>query len=126
MLINDKEHYNEVKETINMNNMRKLIDTKNYSITKLATNACVSDSTIISYLNGQKIPSVTTLISIANYLNCNIDFLLGRTNNPMKINELNNAYSNDELNLLIYNIASLPKDKQDLVEAYVKGLIDNN
>jgi transcriptional regulator with XRE-family HTH domain len=109
-----------------MNNMRKLIDTKNYSITKLATNACVSDSTIISYLNGQKIPSVTTLISIANYLNCNIDFLLGRTNNPMKINELNNAYSNDELNLLIYNIASLPKDKQDLVEAYVKGLIDNN
>jgi transcriptional regulator with XRE-family HTH domain len=126
MLINDKEHYNEVKETINMNNMRKLIDTKNYSITKLATNACVSDSTIISYLNGQKIPSVTTLISISNYLNCNIDFLLGRTNNPMKINELNNAYSNDELNLLIYNIASLPKDKQDLVEAYVKGLIDNN
>jgi hypothetical protein len=44
----------------------------------------------------------------------------------MKINELNNVYSNDELNLLIYNIASLPKDKQDLVEAYVKGLIDNN
>lgn len=123
MKINDKEHYEQVKNTINMSNMRSLIDSKNYSITKLAMNASVSESTINSYLNGQKIPSLTTLVSIANYLNCNIDFLLGRTNNPANVDEIGMT-ENKDLNLLFYNIKSLPKEKQELVAAFVKGLMN--
>ena len=123
MKINDKEHYEQVKNTINMSNMRSLIDSKNYSITKLAMNASVSESTINSYLNGQKIPSLTTLVSIANYLNCNIDFLLGRTNNPTNVDEIGMT-ENKDLNLLFYNIKSLPKEKQELVSAFVKGLMN--
>ena len=123
MKINDKEHYEQVKNTINMSNMRSLIDSKNYSITKLAMNASVSESTINSYLNGQKIPSLTTLVSISNYLNCNIDFLLGRTNNPTNIDEIGMT-ENKDLNLLFYNIKSLPKEKQELVAAFVKGLMN--
>ena len=123
MKINDKEHYEQVKSTINMSNMRSLIDSKNYSITKLAMNASVSESTINSYLNGQKIPSLTTLVSISNYLNCNIDFLLGRTNNPANIDEIGMT-ENKDLNLLFYNIKSLPKEKQELVAAFVKGLMN--
>ena len=123
MKINDKEHYEQVKSTINMSNMRSLIDSKNYSITKLAMNASVSESTINSYLNGQKIPSLTTLVSISNYLNCNIDFLLGRTNNPTNIDEIGMT-ENKDLNLLFYNIKNLPKEKQELVSAFVKGLMN--
>ena len=123
MKINDKEHYEQVKNTINMSNMRSLIDSKNYSITKLAMNASVSESTINSYLNGQKIPSLTTLVSISNYLNCNIDFLLGRTNNPTNVDEIGMT-ENKDLNLLFYNIKSLPKEKQELVAAFVKGLMN--
>ena len=123
MKINDKEHYEKVKSTISMSNMRSLIDSKNYSITKLAMNASVSESTINSYLNGQKIPSLTTLVSIANYLNCNIDFLLGRTNNPANVDEIGMT-ENKDLNLLFYNIKSLPKEKQELVSAFVKGLMN--
>lgn len=123
MKINDKEHYEQVKNTINMGNMRSLIDSKNYSITKLAMNASVSESTINSYLNGQKIPSLTTLVSISNYLNCNIDFLLGRTNNPTNVDEIGMT-ENKDLNLLFYNIKSLPKEKQELVSAFVKGLMN--
>ena len=123
MKINDKEHYEQVKSTINMSNMRSLINSKNYSITKLAMNASVSESTINSYLNGQKIPSLTTLVSIANYLNCNIDFLLGRTNNPANVDEIGMT-ENKDLNLLFYNIKSLPKEKQELVAAFVKGLMN--
>ena len=85
MIINNTEHYDAVRETINMSNMKKLIDSKDYSVTKLAMNACISDSSINSYINGNKLPSVTNLVSIANYLNCNIDFLLGRTDNPLPI-----------------------------------------
>ena len=123
MKINDKEHYEQVKSTINMSNMRSLINSKNYSITKLAMNASVSESTINSYLNGQKIPSLTTLVSISNYLNCNIDFLLGRTNNPANVDEIGMT-ENKDLNLLFYNIKSLPKEKQELVAAFVKGLMN--
>lgn len=123
MKINDKEHYEQVKNTINMSNMRSLIDSKNYSITKLAMNASVSESTINSYLNGQKMPSLTTLVSISNYLNCNIDFLLGRTNNPTNVDEIGMT-ENKDLNLLFYNIKSLPKEKQELVSAFVKGLMN--
>lgn len=123
MKINDKEHYEKVKSTINMSNMHSLIDSKNYSITKLAMNASVSESTINSYLNGQKIPSLTTLVSISNYLNCNIDFLLGRTNNPTNVDEIGMT-ENKDLNLLFYNIKSLPKEKQELVSAFVKGLMN--
>lgn len=125
MIINDKENYKKVKSTINMNNMKKLIDSKDYSVTKLAMNACISDSSINSYINGNKIPSVTNLVSIANYLNCNIDFLLGRTDNPLPIEKLNSLSKDSELSILINNISSLPKDKQKLVEAYVKGLTDH-
>lgn len=123
MIINDKKHYDKVKETINMSNMRKLIDTKSYTITKLAMNACISESSVNAYLNGQKLPSVTTLVSLADFLNCNIDFLLGRANNPSTIDSIEQASSNPKLDLLIHNIRSLPENKQELVEAFVKGLM---
>ncbi len=125
MIINNTEHYDAVRETINMSNMKKLIDSKDYSVTKLAMNACISDSSINSYINGNKLPSVTNLVSIANFLNCNIDFLLGRTDNPLPIEKLNSLSKDSELSILINNISSLPKDKQKLVEAYVKGLMDH-
>ena len=125
MIINNTEHYDAVRETIKMSNMKKLIDSKDYSVTKLAMNACISDSSINSYINGNKLPSVTNLVSIANYLNCNIDFLLGRADNPLPIEKLNSLSKDSELSILINNISSLPKDKQKLVEAYVKGLTDH-
>lgn len=122
MVINDKEHYNKVRSSISMNNMRKLLDNKDYSVIKLATETGVSGSTINSYLNGQKLPSVTNLVSIANYLNCNIDFLLDRTNNPMKINEFDTW--SDDFNILIHNLKELPQDKLELAKAYIKALRD--
>ena len=125
MPIMNKEHYKKMKSSTSMKNMRKLIDSKNCSIVKLAMNSGVSDSTINSYLNGQKIPSLTTLISIANYLNCNIDYLIGRTTNPLMIDEISNT-RDDEINIIIYHLINLPKRERELVFAYIKGLIDAN
>ena len=125
MRINDKENYDQIRNSISMKNLGKIITSKDYTITKLAINSKVSDSTIISYINGQKIPSLPTLISIADFLNVNIDYLLDRTDNPMKIDDLKLIEGNEELNLLIKNIIELPEAKQQLVMAYVRGLIDN-
>ena len=125
MRINDKENYDQIRNSISMKNLGKIMASRDYKITKLAVNSKISDSTIVSYMAGQKIPSLPTLISIADFLNLNIDYLLDRTDNPMKIDDLKMLDGNNELSLLVKNIMELPEAKQQLVKAYVQGLIDN-
>lgn len=125
MRINDKENYDQIRNSISMKNLGKIMASRDYKITKLAVNSKISDSTIVSYMAGQKIPSLPTLISIADFLNVNIDYLLDRTDNPMKIDDLKMLNGNKELSLLVKNIMELPEAKQQLVIAYVQGLIDN-
>lgn len=125
MRINDRENYNKIRNSISMKNLCKIIEDKGYTITKLAINSKVSDSTIISYINGQKIPSLPTLISIADFLNVNIDYLLDRTDNSMRVDDLKIIDGTQDLNLLIKNIMELPLEKRQLVKAYVQGLTDN-
>ena len=125
MRINDRENYNKIRNSISMKNLGKIIEDKDYTITKLAINSKVSDSTIISYINGQKIPSLPTLISIADFLNVNIDYLLDRTDNSMRVDDLKIIDGTQDLNLLIKNIMELPLETRQLVKAYVQGLTDN-
>ena len=125
MIINDRENYDKVRDSISMDNLKKIIDAKGFSTTKVAIESKISDSAIISYISGSKIPSLPVLISIANYLNCNLDYLVWRTDNPIKIDDMSKSYNDKDLMLLLQNINSLPKDKQELVKAYVKGLMDN-
>lgn len=125
MRINDKENYDKVKSSISMRNLKSIIDSKDYTITKVAINSKISDSTVNAYINGQKIPSLPTLISIGDYLNCNLDYLLDRTDNPITMSDLDKINSDRELNQLFQNIVSLPKEKQELVKAYVKGILNS-
>lgn len=124
MVINDKENYDKVRATISMDNMRKLLDSKDYSVTKLATRAGISGSTVNAYLNGQKIPSLTTLVSMANYLNCNTDFLIGRTDIPLRLEDVD-AWDSDT-NMIIHSVMNLDENKKSLVMAYIKGLLDSD
>lgn len=125
MRINDRENYNKIRNSISMKNLGKIIEDKGYTITKVAIHSKVSDSTIISYINGQKIPSLPTLISIADFLNVNIDYLLDRTDNPMRVDDLKIIDGTQDLNLLIKNIMELPLEKRQLVKAYIQGLTHN-
>ena len=125
MIINDRDNYEKVKNSISMDNLRKIIKSKGYTTTKVAMESKVSESTINAYINGQKLPSVTSLISMSEFLKCNSDYLLGRTNNPMKIDDIEKLHTNEELMRLFQNISSLPEEKQALVSAYVKGLMNS-
>lgn len=128
MRIRDTENYKQVKQNVSMKNLSKIINDKNLSITKVAQFAQItlSDSTISSYISGDKLPSIPTLISLANYLDCNIDFLLDRETNPMRISKMDSITNDNNLGILFHNIQELDKNKQKLVEAYVKGLINND
>lgn len=122
MRINDKEHYDKISSEISMKNLKSIIDSKGYTYTKVAMDAKVSTATINAYISGTKIPSLPTLISLSNSLNCSIDFLIDRSDNPIR-NEDSQSISKDrELNQLVQTIISLPKEKRTLVEAFIKGL----
>ena len=123
MRINDKENYENIRSKITMKNLKSIIENNGFSVVKVAMNSKISDSTVNAYINGQKIPSVPTLISMRDYLNCNLDYLLDRTNNPINVNDLNKINTDKELNELVQIISSLPKEKRQLVIAYVKGIL---
>ena len=125
MVINDRDNYEKIKNSISMDNLRKIIKSRGYTTTKVAMESKVSESTINAYINGQKLPSITSLISMSEFLKCNSDYLLGRTDNPMKIDDIEKLHTNEELMLLFQNISSLPEEKQALVSAYVKGLMNS-
>lgn len=111
MRINDKENYNLIRESIDMSNLKKLMDSKGYSVVKVAVSAKVSTSSVNSYINAQKLPSVTALKSLADYLDTSCDYLIG---NPLSIDKLS-KFSDPKINTLLNNILSLPKDKFDLI-----------
>lgn len=125
MRINDKENYTNIREGISMKNLKSIIDNKGFSITKVAMNSKITDSTVNAYINGQKIPSLPTLISVGDYLNCNLDYLLDRTNNPISINDIDKINNDEELSQLIQNISSLPKEKRQRVIDFVKGILNS-
>ena len=122
MRINDKENYKKISESISMKNLKTIIESKGFTYTKVAMGAKVTPATINAYISGNKIPSLPTLISLSDYLNCNIDYLLDRTNNSININDIDKLSTDEKVNQLIQNITSLPKNQQLLVEAFIKGL----
>lgn len=88
MWINNKENYNNIRDSITIFNLNKTIDSKDYLIIKVAINSNISGSTVKYYINSQKIPSLPTLIYIADFLNCNITYLVDKTYIPTRINVL--------------------------------------
>lgn len=55
---------------------------RNISITSLIENCNLSKGFIYEMEKRNKTPSVDKIEAIANYLDCSVDYLLGRTNNP--------------------------------------------
>lgn len=111
-----------------MNNLSKILKERNISVAKLATSGeiIITESVINQYISGAKLPSVASLINISNYLDCSIDYLLDRDDNPMRVSKMNTLINDQQMMTLISTVSSLDDEKKKLVDAYVKGLIANN
>ena len=60
---------------------------KNVNIVDLAKNLQLNSiSSIYKWKKGEDLPRINNLIAIANYFNCSIDYLLGRTDDFEKYN----------------------------------------
>lgn len=74
---------NPKKEAFNMiDRIKKLITDKGLSINQFLKSANLPNSAISEWAKGKAKPSLNAIVKIADYLDCSVDYLLGRTDNP--------------------------------------------
>ena len=111
-----------------LTNLKKLREKKKLSQIKLSTEIELSQEIISQYELGTTLPTVTNLIKnlikLADYFNCSLEYLLGMTNNPNRISDLNK--SELEKNTLFEKYNSLNKENRKLFDEYLAFLITKN
>lgn len=60
----------------------EILQSKKITAYKVAKETGISQGLMNEYKNGVKLPSLDNLIKIADYLDCSVDYLLGRTDKP--------------------------------------------
>lgn len=59
-----------------------MLQTSNITAYKIAKDTGISQGLMGEYKKGIKLPTIQNLVKIADYLQCSVDYLLGRTDNP--------------------------------------------
>lgn len=60
----------------------KILQSKGITPYKIAKETNISQGLMGQYKQGNKTPTAENLVKIADYLDCSVDYLLGRTDNP--------------------------------------------
>ncbi len=99
--------------------LKELRFKKNLSRNEVAEKLNIKPRTYLSYENNEREPNSEMLIALANFFDVSIDYLIGRTDNPQRI-EYKRESSNKEHSTLLEEINDLSEDeKQDVIE-YIK------
>lgn len=61
------------------NNFVQILQERNITAYKISKETGISQGRMNEYKSGKTMPTVENLVKIADYLECSIDFLLGRT-----------------------------------------------
>ena len=62
--------------------LHELREEEGITKTELAKRTDLSESAIGRWESGTRTPTLDCLLALANYFNCSIDYLVGRTNEP--------------------------------------------
>lgn len=116
---NENELYDKAKNSINMHNLSEIIKKHDYTIAKVSINTGINESTLYQYLSNVLTPSLPNLISLANFLQCNLDYLIGRTDNP----SLYDNYNSGEVNQIVHMVKLLTKEDLRIVNILIEGLL---
>ncbi|MBE6153194.1 MAG: helix-turn-helix transcriptional regulator [Firmicutes bacterium] len=103
-----------------MKNLKKIVKTKNKSLTSIAVELEVSQEAISQYISGKIKPKTATIIEMAKLLNTTTDYLLDLTDNPTPPDFI---LSDKELSL-ITNYRSLDNEEKIKVETYIQAMLD--
>lgn len=104
-----------------MENLRKIREKRNINQLKIAMDIGLSQESISKYENGSAFPSKKVLIKLADYLNCSIDYLLGRTKNP-NVNTDNVITDDENIENLIFRYKKLSVENKNKLEGCLLAL----
>lgn len=78
----------------------------------------VSKSAVSHYEQGISVPTIQVLITIADYFNVNVDYLLGRCKDNIKYSDINEVYLNQYTvgKLLTMSLSLSKKQRKLLIE----------
>ena len=67
---------------VNLYNLFLRIKELNLTAKKLSNDTGISTGNISDWKSGRSMPTAIKLDTLADYLDCSVDYLLGRTDNP--------------------------------------------
>ena len=67
---------------VNLDNLFLRIKELNLTAKKLSNDTGISTGNISDWKRGRSMPTAIKLDTLADYLDCSVDYLLGRTDNP--------------------------------------------
>lgn len=113
---------------VNLNNLFLIIEKKGLSASKVSADTGISTGNISDWKKGRSMPTAIKLDILANYFECSIDYLLGRTDNPNVSGNYINGDNNVQAikNNGAVTISQSPKAEQqdemtqELVKAFCK------
>lgn len=100
--------------------IKQLAKNRNIQIKKMLTDCGLSVNTLSTMQSGGSYPRIETIAKIAEYLDCSIDYLLGRTEEPQSNEPVNNGISDDEA--LLAMIKSLNLVERSKVVLFIDEL----
>ncbi|MFV0395268.1 MAG: helix-turn-helix domain-containing protein [Coprobacillaceae bacterium] len=103
-------------------NLSLLMQQKGITQLNLSTKIEVSQETISAYLNGKAKPSVATLIKIADFFDTTTDYILGRTDVNITVNDIKPADISEEEFSLIHTVRRLTSKDKERLSGYLDGL----
>ncbi|PWL41360.1 MAG: XRE family transcriptional regulator [Clostridiales bacterium] len=71
---------------VNLNNLFVRIADRGINAKKVSYETGISTGNISDWKSGRSMPTASKLVILADYLDCSVDYLLGRTDNP-KVNK---------------------------------------
>lgn len=67
---------------VNLTNLFYRIQVLGITAKKVSDDTGISTGNISDWKSGRSMPTAPKLVILADYLDCSVDYLLGRTNNP--------------------------------------------
>ena len=108
-----------------LNNLKLLRMQRGLSQQKLADILHVSQQSVYKYENGIANPDIDTLKNIADFFDTSIDYIVGYTDFPHKLEPMIKMPLNQEETSLIKKYQQLPPERRSLIHSIIESYFDN-
>ena len=107
--------------------LKLLREQKGYSIRQLAELCNTSKSAIFTYETGKRNPKVEALENIARALKCDVDYLTGKTDNPLTLKPIEEVLGelSPKERALFEALRALPVDEYEKKMEEIIFFLDN-